>query len=83
MNSCPMRIWNPCPAGRGGEGLFDSQGIAKGTERIGALHFFSMGIPRVGSMRQRGHHAVEFIGRVHFDDPDIFNRSFVFRPGGS
>ncbi len=64
------------------ESLFDSQGIAKGTERIEPFIFFPMGISRVGSMRQRGHHAVEFIGRLHFDDPDILNRSFVFRPGG-
>jgi hypothetical protein len=63
------------------ESLFDSQGIAKGTGRIEPFIFFPMGIPRVGSMRQRGHHAVEFIGRVHFDDPDIFNRNFVFQPG--
>lgn len=70
------------PRGEGSkESLFDSQGIAKGTERIEPLIFFPMGIPRVGSMRQRGHHAVAFIGRAHFDDPDIFNRNFVFHPG--
>ena len=63
------------------ESLFDSHGIAKGTERIEAFILFPMGIPRVGSMRQRGHHAIEFIGRAHFDDPDIFNRNFVFHPG--
>jgi hypothetical protein len=63
------------------ESLFDSQGIAKGTERIEPYIFFPMGIPRVGSMRQRGHHAVEFIGRAHFDGPDIFNRNFGFQPG--
>jgi hypothetical protein len=63
------------------ESLFDSQGIAKGTERIEPFIFFPMGIPSVGSMRQRGHHAVSFIGRLHFDDPDIFNRNFVFPPG--
>ena len=70
----------PCEEGRK-ESLFDSQGIAKGTERIEPFIFFPMGIPSVGSMRQRGHHAVEFIGRQHFDDPDIFNRNFVFQPG--
>jgi hypothetical protein len=79
----PYEELESLPRGEGRkESLFDSQGIAKGTERIEPFIFFPMGIPRVGSMRQRGHHAVEFIGRLHFDDPDIFNRSFVFHPGG-
>ncbi len=61
------------------ESLFDSEGIAKGTERIERFILFSMGIPWVGSMRQRGHHAIELIGRAHFDDPYLFDRSFVFK----
>ena len=61
------------------ESLFDSRGIAKGTERVERFIFFPMGVPSVGSMRQRGHHAIEFIGRAHFDDPDLFNQNFVFR----
>jgi hypothetical protein len=61
------------------ESLFDGEGIAKGTERIERFILFSMGIPWVGSMRQRGHHAIELIGRVHFDDPYLFDRSFVFK----
>jgi hypothetical protein len=78
----PYEELESLPRGEGGrESLFDPQGIAKGTERIEPYIFFSMGIPRVGSMRQRGHHAVAFIGRAHFDDPDLFNRNFVFRPG--
>ena len=61
------------------ESLFDSDGIAKNTGRIEPLIFFPMGIPEVGSMRQRGHHAVKFVGREHFDDPDIFDQNFEFR----
>jgi hypothetical protein len=60
------------------ESLFNSKGIAKNTGRIEPLIFFSMGIPNVGSMRQRGHHAVKFVGRAHFDDPDLFDLSFEF-----
>jgi hypothetical protein len=26
----------------------------------------------------RGHHAVVFIGRAHFDDPGIFDKNFEF-----
>jgi hypothetical protein len=38
-----------------------------------------MGIPSIGSMRQRGHHAILLSGRAHFDDPDLFNVNFIFR----
>lgn len=61
------------------ESTFDSEGIAKCAERIERFILFSMGIPEIGSMRQRGHHATELIGRAHFDDPDLFDRSFVFK----
>lgn len=61
------------------ENLFDSEGIAKGSARIEPYIFFSMGIPRIGSMRQRGHHAVRLVGRAHFDDPNLFDRTFLFQ----
>lgn len=59
--------------------LFSGRGVAKGSGRIEPLIFFPMGIPSVGSMRQRGHHAIDLVGRAHFDDPHLFNRSFVFK----
>jgi hypothetical protein len=61
------------------ESIFDSVGIAKCAGRIERFILFSMGIPEIGSMRQRGHHATELIGRAHFDNPDLFDRSFVFK----
>jgi len=61
------------------ESLFDSMGIAKNSERIEPLIFFPMGIRAIGSMRQRGHHAIKFVGRAHFDDPHIFDDNFEFR----
>jgi hypothetical protein len=61
------------------ESLFDATGVAKGSERTERIILFSMGIPDIGSMRQRGHHAIELIGRVHFDDPLLFNRNFLFK----
>jgi hypothetical protein len=61
------------------ENIFDAGGIAKGSERPERFLLFSMGIPSVGSMRQRGHHAIELIGRVHFDDPLLFDQNFVFK----
>jgi len=63
----------------GAKSIFDTKGIGKGSERVERFILFSMGIPSVGSMRQRGHHAIELIGRVHFDDPDLFDQSFIFK----
>jgi hypothetical protein len=59
--------------------MFDAKGIAVSTERIEPLIFFSMGIPSIGSMRQRGHHAIELTGRDHFDDPLLFEKNFVLK----
>ncbi len=61
------------------ESIFSSKGIAKCSERIERFILFSMGIPKIGSMRQRGHHAIELIGRTQFDDPTLFDESFVFK----
>jgi hypothetical protein len=61
------------------ESIFNSKGMAKCSTRIERFILFSMGIPEIGSMRQRGHHAIELIGRVQFDDPDLFDESFVFK----
>jgi hypothetical protein len=61
------------------ESIFNSEGIAKCSERIERFILFSMGIPKIGSMRQRGHHAIELIGRTQFDAPTLFDESFVFK----
>ncbi len=60
------------------ESMFTSSGIGKYSERIEPLIFFPMGIPDIGNMRQRGHHAIKFVGRAHFDDPHIFDLNFEF-----
>jgi len=61
------------------ESIFNPKGIAKDSERVERFILFSMGIRAIGSMRQRGHHAIELIGRAHFDDPDLFDQNFVFK----
>jgi hypothetical protein len=58
--------------------IFDADGIAHNSERIEPWIFFSMGIPTIGSMRQRGHHAIKLVGRAYFDDPLLFEKSFIF-----
>jgi hypothetical protein len=63
----------------GTESIFNSKGIAKGSERTERIILFSMGIPSVGSMRQRGHHAIELIGKDYFDNPYLFDENFAFK----
>lgn len=76
----PYEVLESLPRGNGpGKSIFNPEGIIPGTERSERLFLFPMGVPSVGSMRQRGHHAIDFIGRVHFDDPDLFERNFVLK----
>ncbi|MFP4307742.1 MAG: hypothetical protein ACLFRG_11165 [Desulfococcaceae bacterium] len=76
----PYRTLESLPRRDGSrESLFDPDGLAKGSERIEPLIFFPMGVPDVGAMRQRGRHAIAFVGRDHFDDPHLFERHFRFR----
>ena len=58
--------------------LFDQYGLVPGSERAERIPFFGFGIPSVGIMRQRGHHATAFIGRRHFDDARLLERFFEF-----
>jgi hypothetical protein len=59
--------------------MFNARGIGKHSERVESDIFIPMGVPQVGRMRQRGHHAVKFVGRAHFDDPHLFERHFDFK----
>lgn len=65
------------------ESVFTAAGIMKNSTRIEPYIFFSVGIPDIGFMRQRSHHAVKMIGRAHFTDPDIFDGKFLFHPAAS
>ena len=56
--------------------LFGQDGIVAGSERGERFLFWPMGIPNPGAMRQWGHHATAFVGRRHFDDPHLFEKTF-------
>jgi hypothetical protein len=75
----PYHILEALPEGDRTKSIFDAKGIVRGSERVERFILFSMGIPSIGSMRQRGHHAIELIGRVLFDDPNLFDQSFIFK----
>jgi hypothetical protein len=60
--------------------MFDDQGVGKGATRPKEeVMFFSVGLPAVGAMRQRGNHATALVGREYFDAPQLFERNFVFK----
>ncbi|TVS17905.1 MAG: hypothetical protein EA417_05135 [Gammaproteobacteria bacterium] len=50
---------------------FRSNGLLSGTSRLERLFLFPAGIPDPGAMRANGHHATAFLGRRHFDDPEL------------
>lgn len=62
--------------GGGHRALFRPDGIVPGSERGERALFWPMGVPEPGAMRARGRHATAFVGRRHFDDPDLIERSF-------
>lgn len=65
------------PEPRGGRrSLFGPDGLVRGTERAERLFFWPMGIASAGAMRQWGRHPTAFVGRRHFDDPDLIERRF-------
>jgi len=56
--------------------MFDPNGLAPGSERLERLILWPTGVVSPGAMRQWGRHAVAFVGRRHFDDPDYMDKMF-------
>ncbi len=63
-------------AGGGRRGLFDADGLVSGSERLERWLLWPMGVPSPGTMRERGHHAVAFVGRRQFEDPALLETLF-------
>ena len=59
------------------QSMFDQQGLVPGTERLERWLLWPMGVPEPGAMRQWGTHATAFVGKRHFDDPDLAERYFT------
>lgn len=60
--------------------VFRADGVVPGTERGERYWFWPMGVPEAGAMRQWGRHATAFVGRRHFDDPDLLEKYFEMKP---
>lgn len=56
--------------------MFDTNGLIKGSERAERWLLWPMGVASAGAMRQVGHHPIAFVGRRHFDDPDLLDVYF-------
>ena len=69
----------PLPGG-GRRSLFRPDGLVPGSERGERWLFWPMGVREPGAMRQWGRHATAFVGRRHFDDPDLLDRHFERAP---
>ena len=55
-------------------GLFGPDGLVAGSERAERWLLWPTGVPSPGAMRERGRHAIAFVGRRHFDDTDLLGR---------
>ncbi|AHI30000.1 hypothetical protein [Marinobacter similis] len=56
--------------------LYGLDGLIAGTERLERFLLWPTGVVSAGAMRQWGHHAVSFVGRRHFNDPDLLDQYF-------
>lgn len=64
------------PMGTGYRSLFGPHGLVAGTARPERFLLWPMGIRSPGAMRQAGRHPVAFVGRRHFDAPDLLDSLF-------
>lgn len=76
-DTAPYRDLLTLPDGRGGtRSLFGEDGLVAGTERLERFWLWPAGVASPGAMRQWGRHATSFVGRSHFDDPEMLDRLF-------
>ena len=59
------------PTADGFRNWFDPDGLIAASSRKERLYLWPLGVPNAGAMRQRGHHAIAFVGRRHFDEPSV------------
>lgn len=55
----------------GARTLFAPDGLIAGSERPERWLLWPMGVASAGAMRERGRHAIAFVGERHFDDPGL------------
>ncbi|MDX1610368.1 MAG: hypothetical protein R3225_09635 [Halofilum sp. (in: g-proteobacteria)] len=63
----------PLPEG-GRRSAFAPDGLIPSSRRLERFLLWPLGVPSPGAMRQWGTHAIAFVGKRHFDDPDLLDR---------
>ena len=59
--------------------IYDDDGQIPGSERFLRFALWPAGIDNAGAQRQATRLPTAFIGRRHFDDPDLFEKRFRLR----
>ncbi len=66
------------PDSKGGRrSMFSPDSLVLGSERLERFILWPTGVVSPGAMRQWGRHAVAFVGKRHFDDPDSMSKMFM------
>ena len=56
--------------------FFSEDSLVKGSERLERYILWPTGVLSPGAMRQWGRHSVAFVGKRHFDDPNLIEKIF-------
>ncbi|MGB1311885.1 MAG: hypothetical protein ACPG47_11770, partial [Leucothrix sp.] len=69
------------PTALGVRPVFNRKGYVTGSERPERWLFWPMGVKNPGALRRFGDHAISFIGRRYFDDPQLLEKVSGLKPG--
>lgn len=72
----PYQALTMLPSEGATRSLFDASGLVPGSQRLERYTLWPTGVEDVGAMRQWGTHAIGFIDRQHFDDPQLLANYF-------
>jgi len=64
------------PTASGHRSIFDEEGIVRQSRRPERFILWPMGVRSAGAMRQWGRHNTAFVGKRHFDDPELIESLF-------
>ena len=67
------------PTATGVRPVFNAKGYVSGSERPERWLFWPMGVRNPGALRRFGDHAMSFVGRRYFDDPNLLSH-FTLAP---
>ena len=70
------------PTASGVRPVFNRSGYVTGSERPERWLFWPMGVKNPGALRRFGDHAISFVGRRYFDDPNLLSY-FTLAPGNN